>query len=101
MNYPGSFEFAEDTFSGVVGNLEEACSLLGHLGDTHIQHCLLRHCLDACRVTHLLRAVDCHPFNGVIQRAATIIRDCLGVIMGTGLSDAQWAHARLPIKQSR
>ena len=96
LAYPGCSSFPRKAFARVVDRLEEACTLLGHLGDTQIQHHLLRVCLDACRANHLLRSAPCASFPQEVCRACDVIRGCLEVTVGTGLTSLQWAQARLP-----
>jgi hypothetical protein len=59
IEYPQSISFKREQLRAVMHHLQDACALLGHLGDPQMQHLLLRYCLDACRVMHMLRGMDC------------------------------------------
>jgi hypothetical protein len=63
-----------------------------------VRHALLRYCLDACRVVHLLRSTEYeeagdHP---VILRAE--LQEAVQDLLGTGISDNTWDQACLPIR---
>ena len=61
----------------------------------------MRYCLDACRLVHFLRGLDCHPapLKLQIQRSAGIIRKTWGDIVGaTNLDDAEWTQSNLPMR---
>ena len=80
--FPGSSDFAVSAFAGVVGDLERCCSVLHALGDTQCEHLLLRYCLDACRIMHYLRGVDCRPLEPLIKRATLAIRMAWADVVG-------------------
>ena len=50
--FPGSSKFAETTFTEVLKDLQEGCSVLQNQGDAQAEHLLLRYCMDACRIMH-------------------------------------------------
>ena len=88
--YPGSHEFALQLLTEVVDSLEHSCRVLSHLGDAQTEQLLLRYCLDACRVTHFLRAVDCETLKAQVAKASQIIRRTLEGTVGIPLSEEQW-----------
>lgn len=99
VTFPGCFVFAEATFAGVVNDLQRACSTLQQLGDTQSEHLLLRYCLDACRVMHYLRGVDCSPLEHLVQQVSAIIRKTWTEVLGSpSLSDAEWEQSTLPLR---
>jgi hypothetical protein len=55
LSKPGSIQFTRDCAESTVAANDAACRLLALFPDSQIQHCLLRFCLDACRVNYLLR----------------------------------------------
>ena len=63
-----------------------------------IQLLLLRACLDACKVSHLLRSSNSFVAKKFLDQATCAIRNTLEDIVGVGLSDAQWQHAILPMR---
>jgi len=90
VEHPSSITFRRQQLQGVVAQLGEACSLLGHLGDLQVQHLLLRYSLDACRVMHILRGIDCTALQSDLESGTACIRSCLGSAMGScALSDLE------------
>ena len=97
--FPGSHLFAENLFRAVVDDVEKACRVLHSLGDTQSEHLLLRYCLDACRVMHYLRGVDCLPIQELVQRCASVIRSAWTDVVGApGLTDHEWTQSTLPMR---
>jgi len=68
--------------------------------DVQIRHCLLRYCLDGCRVMHLLRGTDSRKAVEHLPRLTHAIRKATDNLAGGSLSDAAWAQATLPISKS-
>jgi hypothetical protein len=70
---------------------------LRRLPDGQIRHALLRHCLDACRVNHLMRSTP-SPSSQLAMKA---LQDDLKVavcdLLGCGITAAAWEQATLPI----
>ena len=56
--YPGNIAFGRSLFGKVLADLSQATTVLHTLGDTQTEHLLLRYCLDACKVMHLLRRLN-------------------------------------------
>ena len=96
---PGSAQFTRDCAESSVARNDAACRLLSLFPDTQIQHSLLRHCLDACRVNFLLRVCPAGPLNDIWLRADGVIRNTLDTVVRTPLSDHQWSQAGLPLSQ--
>ena len=66
--YPGTSQFAETTFTEVLNDLQETYTVLQNLGDPQTEHLLLRYYMDACRIMHYLRGVDCTPLTASSTR---------------------------------
>ena len=99
IEHPSSTSFRQHQLHQVVSHLQDACSLLGHLGDPQVQHLLLRYCLDACRVMHMLRGMDCTALLLEVGTASACVRSCLGDALGCRkLSDTEWAQCTLPLR---
>ena len=99
VEHPSSVSFCESQMQAAVHGLEDACALLGHLGDPQIQHLLLRYCLDACRVMHFMRGIDCTPLQSLLQSASACVRSCLGDALGDRkLSELEWTQSTLPLR---
>jgi hypothetical protein len=56
VNYPQSTEFAEAHWKTTCAKLEQTVQQVTQVTDLQVAHHLLRTMLDACQVTHLLRA---------------------------------------------
>jgi len=59
---------------------------------------LLRCCLDARKVNDLLRATPLDQASDVASSFSALLRDTLGLIIGTPVSDTQWVQATLPAR---
>ena len=79
--------------------VDATCEALARLPETHVQFTLLRCCLDAAKVMDLLRAAPFGQAAAECERFTRILRDTLSTIVGTPLSDTQWAQASLPIRK--
>ena len=94
---PGTVQFVRDCAESTVAQNDTACRLLSLFPDCQIQHALLRHCLDACRVNYLLRVCPLGPLDDIWDRADGVLRSTLDSIIKQPLSDQQWAQACLPL----
>ena len=78
----------------------DAISLLRKLKgfpDAQIRHTLLRFCLDACKGMHLLRSTDCRKAGESLGELSDAIRDATSDLVGSPLSDLEYAQGTLPI----
>lgn len=99
VEFPGSSSFRANALKETTSKLDEACSILSHLGDPQTQHLLLRYCLDACRLIHFMRGVDCRPLEDILRNAGRSIQNCFGDILGTrNLSELTWGQCTLPLR---
>ena len=55
-------------------------------------------CLDACKVTHLLRSADLSGCDDILATISETTRSCLSNVVGGELSPLAWRQARLPVK---
>ena len=99
ISRPGSVQFSRDCAESTVAQNDAACRLLALFPDCQIQHSLLRHCLDACKVNYLLRVCPTGPLDDIWERADGVLRNTLDSILRTPLSDHQWTQACLPLSQ--
>jgi hypothetical protein len=88
--------FTTTMFNKAVTRLEAMCSRLTHLPATHVQYTLLRYCLDGCRLNFLTRCSSMTHTTALVQRADAVLRQTLGDILGTPMSQKQWDQATLP-----
>ena len=101
MCHPGSLSdsrFADVVWQKRVDAVAATCAALLRLPDAHVQFTLLRCCLDACKVMDLLRACPYTAARSVCARFSRLLRDSLGTVVGTPLTDTQWAQATLPVR---
>ena len=59
VDVQGSVEAGQGKWDTATRATIDLLKKLRQLPDGQLRHCLLRHCLDACRVTHLMRS-KCH-----------------------------------------
>ena len=97
VDAPGGRECLRSAWDKAVGKTEKVLERLQRLPDGQVQHCILRSCLDACKVNHLMRAVrhdgaeeECHSLSAAIKHTAERV-------VGTTLDPRAWEHATLPI----
>jgi hypothetical protein len=99
VEHPSSFTFRAKEMQSIVDRLEEACHILSNLGDPHMEHILLRFCLDACRLMHFLRAIDAAALHEPLAAAARVIRRAWDDVLGhPAVTDEQWAQCTLPLR---
>ena len=98
MSYPGTHGQALSKWASALDTLDRACRALGDLGSAQIQYALLRHCLDACRINHLLRSCDTLHLPTQVDAASSTLRQAMEDIAGVGFSDHQWAQCCLPLR---
>ena len=68
------------------------------LRETHVQYCLLRPNMDACRFNDLLRTVPIGVADEAFSAASTALLSSFETCMGATLSPDHWAQACLPIR---
>ena len=73
-NPEGPSTFTSMLWEEKAGDLQRTCRILGELGRPHLQYTILRYCLDACKVTYLLRTTPMGEAEDEIQRCAKAIR---------------------------
>ena len=59
---------------------------------------LLRFCLDACRVVHLLRSTELEEAGQAPARLRAKLQEATQDLLGTGLSEDAWDQVCLPIR---
>ena len=97
INYPGTHAFAERYWTKVVVDLRAAIDRVTSLTDAQCSHHLLRKCLDACKVTHLLRSTDCFNACAPLQECESVIFDGFLTIIGCGLDAGKRSQVGLPL----
>ena len=90
--------FARSIWGKRLQDARRKCEALALLPEAHVQLTLLRCCLDARKVNDLLRATPLDQASDVASSFSALLRDTLGFIIGTPVSDTQWAQATLPAR---
>ena len=97
MVYPGGEAFALDHWDKITSRLDSTIQTVTSIVDAQLAH-LLRHCLDGCKVNHLLRATVCYTHNNAaVAIAQQAVLDGFADILGLALTKQQAAQAGLPI----
>ena len=96
VNFPQSTDFAEAHWKATCTKLEHTVQRVTQVTDLQMAHHLLRTTLDACKVTHLLRATDCYRSDAGVREADAIILTGFEDLLGQGLPAAQRVQVGLP-----
>ena len=80
-----------------VEKVRQITELLPLLEDPHSEFVLLRSCLALPKVMFNLRAVNTMDHQDVLVQYDSITRGALSRILGTPVSDLQWAQSKLPV----
>ena len=75
----------------------ELLERLRMLPDGQTRHCLLRFCLDACRVTHLMRSAPWEAGEQEAEALSDALRVAVADLVGCGVGGLAWDQAVLPI----
>ena len=97
VSYPGTHHEHIRHWSKATTSLLEATEKVTKVVDAQTAHHLLRHCLDACKVNHLLRASDCYVVDDVVKQVSDAILSAFEDIIGCSLTPEQRAQAALPL----
>ena len=95
----GSSTYIDSFIEKCSQNLDEVLKLLPGIGCSRTSFLLLKFCLSACKVTHLLRSLPFLKGAKLAQLASSLIRQAVGLVVGIPLSELQWELARLPIRE--
>jgi hypothetical protein len=93
----GEKAHASKKWDAAVANTLTVLSKLRGSPDGQIRHALLSHCLDACKVNHLMRAVP----HAAADEAMTLLSDALKLglcdMVQCGVPHNAWLQATLPV----
>ena len=93
---PGSTTHTATKWKETVDKTDQLLKQLEHFPTSQVRHALLRYCLDACKVTHLLRSTDSRKAQSEVQRLSSLIRRACDDLVGMSVSDAAWQQMTLP-----
>ena len=94
----GQGQYAQDLWQSRLAGLDRTLQVLTAVPDSQLQYCLLRVCLDACRVNFLLRTTPLDHAGTQVLEASKKLRCTLSAIIGLPLLDHQWEQASLPVR---
>jgi hypothetical protein len=94
----GTRAFVTEETANVSAKLQTCLDRLGLLGCSFSAFHILRACMSACKVTHLLRALPFDLGEDLARVTQFKLREAFGHVLGTPVSMQQWALACLPIK---
>lgn len=63
-----------------------------------VRHALLRYCLDACRVVHLLRSTEYEEAGQHPALLRARLQEAVQDLLGVGISESSWEQVCLPIR---
>jgi hypothetical protein len=95
----GSRAFVKEEVAIVSAKLQECMDRLALLDCAASAFHILRSCLSACKVMHLLRALPFDLGEDLAREAQVKLREAFGHIIGTPVSVQQWSLACLPVKR--
>ena len=93
----GYHSFVKSKLKSKVEKVRDVVDHLPLLQDPHTELVLLRSCLSLPKIMFLLRAVNTLDHHEELLEFDGIIRDALSHLIGTPLTDLQWAQASLPV----
>ena len=89
----GYNNFVREKIEARVEKVRAVVELLPLVKDPHSEFVLLRSCLSLPKIMFMLRAVDTTDYQEQLQEFDSIIRGALSRILGSTLTDTQWAQA--------
>ena len=95
---PGETAFQDDQLAQRVTALATSCDALGALPDPQLQHCLLRQCLDACKLQFTLRTTSTASSQAakLLAKADDAIVGVVEEMVGGGLGAQSRQQVSLP-----
>ena len=95
----GSTAHADLVWDDVVAKLSSNLAKLKLILESQLQHCLLRHCLDACKVNHLMRSTLLTTGQQSLQDLSDSLQAAACGFLGCGITVNAWEQATMPIRQ--
>jgi hypothetical protein len=95
---PGQGTHAGGVWGRAVDATLHVLSRLRQLPDGQIRHCLVRYCLDACKVNHLMRSTNLDHGAKACQDLCDALKTAVCDIVGCGITANAWEQATLPIR---
>ena len=99
MDAPGAAPSGGGAWRRAVDHTVLALNKMRDFPDGQVRHCLLRHCLDACKLAHLMRATPLGVGADCCQELSDHLRQAVMDIVGGDLTGQAWDQAILPIRE--
>ena len=96
--HPSNWDHASNVVSDRLSKCRLVYKAIETLPEAHIQYCLLRSTMDACRFNDLLRTILMGEATAAFAQASLELRSAFETCMGATTSPDQWALACLPIR---
>ena len=94
----GSTTHADQVWEDTVLKTTETLAKLKLIPESQLQHCLLRYCLDACKVNHLMRSTLLGTGAQAIQDLTGALQSASSGFLGCGITVRAWEQATMPIR---
>ena len=94
----GSTTHADRVWQEVVLKTTDTLAKLKLIPESQLQHCLLRYCLDACKVNHLMRSTLLETGVQPMQDLSEALQTAACGFMGCGITVNAWEQATMPIR---
>ena len=94
----GQADFVRGELAAVFDKLQAALENLQCLGDPQAASHILRSCLGAAKVIHLLRTADFDECTTFATQVRDLLKSAWGTVIGSQLLEANWSLAPLPVK---
>jgi hypothetical protein len=96
VDAPGWADHTQEKWHRAVDGTIEVLRAMRGLPDGQIRHCILRHCLDACKVNHLMRSTAMADGELAASRLTAALKEAVTDLIGRSLTPVAWAQATLP-----
>ena len=96
IDAPGMSVHADRVWDSAAAKTLHLLERLRDFPSAWIRHVLLRHCLDACKVMHLLRSTPIGSGASAVASLSDALRQALADLVNVGMSDEAYAQATLP-----
>ena len=97
VNFPGTSTYQDSAWSQCLAKMKKATDALGQMSDAPLGHHLLRQCLDACKVNHLLRSTDSYASNDGVMAAENMLLDTFADLLAHPLTPDTKVQAGLAL----
>ena len=93
----GPPQFVNGKIREKIQSVKDLTKLLPLIKDPHLEYVLLRSCFSLPKIVFLLRSTEPSNHQELWSDFDDLIRDSLNQILGSGITNLQWAQAQLPV----